>query len=79
MDRCVSGNFALHRDHRQSSTACFCRCMFVVFIFHHCMLNDILNNKSQFVLSYCTLLHFLAVWITSCGGLGLYFAGKFWV
>ena len=41
------------------------------------MLKDnFLNNKSRFVLSSCTLLHFLAVWITSCGGLGLNFAGK---
>ena len=64
-------------DHRQSSTAFFCRCMFVVFIFHHFMLNDnFLNNKSQFVLSSCTLFHFLAVWIISCEGFGLNFAGK---
>ena len=41
------------------------------------MLNDnFLNNKSQFVLSSCTLFHFLAVWIISCEGFGVNFAGK---
>ena len=51
--------------------------VFVVLCSHHFMLIDnFMNNKSQFVLSFCTLFYFRAVWIISCEGLGLNFAGK---
>lgn len=49
--------------------------VFVVVCSHHFMLKE-MNNKSQFVSSSCTLFYFSGVWIISCEGLGLNFAGK---